>query len=144
MPDYSWPDPQHRKLLGTRQTRVDGPVKVTGRAKYTYDLVRPGMLYGVMVRSPHAHARITAIDTSAAEKMPGVKAVHRVVKEGDELYYAGDEVLALAADTEEHARDAARAIKVGYKELDHVVAEDEVLKDPDKKTTPGPLKGKFF
>jgi len=60
---------------------------------------------------------------------------------GRELWYAGDEVAAVAADTEEHAKDALRAIKVEYEVLDHVVSEEEVLKNPDKKTTPGPLKG---
>src|SRR5207253_10269245 len=60
---------------------------------------------------------------------------------GKELYYAGDEVLAVAADTEEHAKDALRAIKIEFDPLDHMVGEEEVIKNPDKKTTPGPLKG---
>ena len=60
---------------------------------------------------------------------------------GRELFYAGDEVAAVAADTEEHAKDALRAIKIEYDPLDFVVNEEEVLKDPKKKTTPGPLQG---
>ena len=91
--------PQKRRLIGTRVSRVDGPYKATGRARYSYDINRPGLLHSVMVRSPHAHAKIKSIDTAAAEKMPGVKAVHAVRKAGDEVYYAGDEILALAADT---------------------------------------------
>ena len=61
--------------IGTRPIRHDGVDKVTGRANYGADLSLPGMLYGVVVRSPHAHARILAIDTSAALQVPGVKGV---------------------------------------------------------------------
>ena len=61
--------------IGTRPIRHDGVDKVTGRANYGADLAMPGMLHGAVLRSPHAHARIVSIDTSAAEAMPGVKAV---------------------------------------------------------------------
>ena len=63
------------KWVGTRPIRPDGVPKVTGRAMYGADLKLPGMLYGKILRSPHAHARILTIDTSAAEKLPGVTAV---------------------------------------------------------------------
>ena len=69
---YTWPEKP--TLLGTAVKRLDGPDKVTGRAKYTYDINRPGMIYGKIVRSPHPHARIVSIDLSAAQKAPGVKA----------------------------------------------------------------------
>jgi xanthine dehydrogenase YagR molybdenum-binding subunit len=135
----SWP--KKRRLIGTRVQRLDGPAKATGKAKYTYDINRPGLLHAVLLRCPHAHARIKGLDTSAAEKMPGVKAVHLISKVGGELYYAGDEVLGLAADTEEHARDAARAVKVEYEVLDFLVKEADALKG-DKGTVPpvGPRK----
>src|SRR3989304_5232214 len=61
--------------IGTRPVRHDGVDKVTGRAAYGADITLPGMLHGVVLRSPHAHARITRIDTSAAESMAGVKAI---------------------------------------------------------------------
>ena len=61
--------------VGTRPIRPDGVDKVTGRASYGADLAMPGMIHGVVLRSPHAHARILSIDTKAAEEMPGVKAV---------------------------------------------------------------------
>src|SRR5919202_1228708 len=95
----SWP--KKRRLLGTNIQRLDGPEKATGRAKYTLDINRPGMLHGMFLRCPHAHAKIKSIDITPAEKMPGVKAVMLVnnAKEGKELFYAGDEVAALAADT---------------------------------------------
>jgi xanthine dehydrogenase YagR molybdenum-binding subunit len=137
----SWP--KKRRLIGTKVPRVDGPAKATGKAKYAYDINRPGMLHALMLRSPHAHAKIKSIDTAAAERMPGVKAVYRVLKAGDEVFYAGDEVLALAADTEEHAADALRAVKVEYEELPHVVKEEDVLTaKEDPKTVPpiGPRK----
>ena len=75
MAEYKWPDEDKRTWIGKRISRVDGPDKVSGRAKYSYDINRPQMLFGKMVRCPYAHAKVLSIDTSAAEKMPGVKAV---------------------------------------------------------------------
>src|SRR5581483_6157790 len=63
------------KVIGTRPIRHDGVDKVTGRAKYGADISLPGLLHGKVLRSPHAHAKIKSIDTSAALKLPGVKAV---------------------------------------------------------------------
>src|SRR6516225_10382967 len=63
------------KWVGTRPVRPDGVPKVTGRALYGADLAMPGMLVGRVLRSPHAHARIRAIDTAKAAALPGVKAV---------------------------------------------------------------------
>src|SRR5512137_1460572 len=62
-------------LIGKPVPRIDGRVKVTGTAVYADDLALPGMLYGKLLRSPYAHARIRKIDTSKAEKLPGVRAV---------------------------------------------------------------------
>src|SRR6185369_3165630 len=70
-PKYLWP--ATRTVLGTSVKRVDAPDKVTGRAKYTFDINRPGMLYGRIVRSPHPHARVVAIDLTAAQRAPGVR-----------------------------------------------------------------------
>src|SRR5262245_56580660 len=67
--------PKKRRLLGTRIKRLDGPDKATGRAKYTYDINRKGLCHGVFLRSPHAHAKIKSIDTTAARKTPGFKAL---------------------------------------------------------------------
>src|SRR5438105_5041461 len=93
--------PKNRRILGTRVARIDGAEKATGRAKYSFDINRPGMLHARILRSPYAHARVTSIDTSAAEKVPGFKALHIVAKPGTELYYAGDEIVGIACDTEE-------------------------------------------
>ncbi|MGA1368162.1 MAG: hypothetical protein ACO394_06550, partial [Blastocatellia bacterium] len=71
MAEYKWPEEGKRKYIGKRISRIDGPDKVSGKAKYTYDINRPGMLFGKVLRSPHAHAKIVSIDISVAEKMPG-------------------------------------------------------------------------
>ena len=71
-PRYAWP--ATRTVLGTPVKRFDGPDKVTGRARYTFDINRPGMLYARIVRSPHPHARVAAIDLAPARRAPGVRA----------------------------------------------------------------------
>ena len=71
MAEYKWPEESKRTHIGKRISRIDGPDKVSGRAKYTFDMNRPGMLFGKVVRSPYAHAKVVSIDTSVAEKMPG-------------------------------------------------------------------------
>src|SRR5262249_62138385 len=123
MPDdntkYSWPAAEKRSLIGKRISRVDGPDKVSGRAKYTYDLHRPGMLYGKVVRSPYAHCKVVSVDTSAAEKMPGVRAVHVIQGPGTEINWAGDDIVVLAADDEQTASDGLRAIKVESQQMPH-------------------------
>jgi xanthine dehydrogenase YagR molybdenum-binding subunit len=133
--------PEKRRLIGTKIQRLDGAAKATGKARYSFDINRPGMLFGMMLRCPYAHAKVKAINTATAEKMPGVKAIHLIAKEDSELYYAGDEVLALAADTEEHAHDALRAVKIEYQELPFLVSEEDALKDDKKTVSPvGPRK----
>jgi xanthine dehydrogenase YagR molybdenum-binding subunit len=125
MPNYAWPDADHRTLIGKRITRVDSSVKVSGQAKYTYDVDRPGMLYGKVLRCPYAHAKVISIDTSAAEKMPGVKAVHIVQGPGSTIHWEGDEIVAVAAIDEPTAEDAIRVIKVAYQQLPHLVSDAE-------------------
>jgi xanthine dehydrogenase YagR molybdenum-binding subunit len=125
MAEYAWPPAEKRKLIGKRISRVDGPQKVTGRAKYTYDVRRPGMLFGKIVRCPHAHARVKTIDTTAAEKLAGVRAIELMAEPGKEIFWAGDEVVALAAVDETTAEDAARAIRIEYEVLPHFVSDAE-------------------
>src|SRR5882724_4842614 len=123
MPEYKWPEAEKRSLIGKRISRVDGPHKVSGRAKYSYDIKRPGVLYARMLRSPHAHAKIVSIDVSAAEKMPGVKAVRIIQGVGKEIKWAGDDIIGVAAVDEATAEDAVRAIKVQYEILSHLVID---------------------
>jgi xanthine dehydrogenase YagR molybdenum-binding subunit len=122
---YAWP--KERRLLSTRVNRIDGPLKVAGRAKYSYDIKRPGMLYGRILRSPHPHARVVSIDLAPALKMPGVKAAVSIAKAGGKVMYVGDEVAAVAAATEDQARDAARAIKVEYEVLPFLASVEQAM-----------------
>ncbi|PYP88800.1 MAG: xanthine dehydrogenase family protein molybdopterin-binding subunit [Blastocatellia bacterium AA13] len=133
MADYKWPDAEKRTLIGKRISRLDGPAKASGKAKYCYDYNRQGLLYGKILRSPHAHAKIKSIDTSAAEKMPGVKAVKVIQGPGTEIFWAGDEIVGIAAVDEPTAEDAMRAIKIEYEVLPHHVI------DNDPKSTPQDL-----
>jgi xanthine dehydrogenase YagR molybdenum-binding subunit len=123
---YKWPE--KRTIIGTNVPRIDGALKVSGRAKYSFDRNLPGLLYGKILRCPHAHAKITELDLKPAEAMPGVKAVHVIKAAGSELRYAGDEIAALAAETEEQARDAIRAIKVKFEVLPFQWSEEEGIK----------------
>src|ERR1043165_6072534 len=114
-----WGANDKHALLNHSYTRVDGPLKVTGTARYTYDQRLPGMLYARVLRCPHAHARVTSLDTDAASKIPGVKAI--IPAPLTEVRFAGAPVAAVAATTPEIAGDAVRAIKVTYEVLPHVV-----------------------
>jgi len=128
MAEYKWPDADKRTHIGKRISRIDGPQKVSGRAKYSFDMNRPGMLFGKIVRSPYAHATVKKIDTSAAEAMPGVKAIHIMAEPGTptaEVKWAGASILALAAVDEPTAEDAARAIKVEYEVMPHLVVDND-------------------
>lgn len=128
MPGYAWPEGDRRTLIGKRVARVDSPEKVSGRAKYTYDTHRPGMLYGKVLRCPYAYAKVVSVDIGMAEKMPGVKAVQIVQGPGSMIYWEGDEVVAVAAIDERMAEDAIRAIKVQYRPLEHLVSDAEPSK----------------
>lgn len=125
MAEYQWPEPGKRNLIGKRVSRTDGPAKVSGKAKYTYDIKRPGMLYGKILRCPYAHARIISIDTSVAQKMAGVKAVKVIQGPGTEIHWAGDEVVGVAAMDELTAEEAIRAIQVEYEKLPHYVVDTD-------------------
>ena len=129
-------------------TAPDGPDKVTGAARYTFDVTLPGMLHAKVLRSPHPHARIVAIDTSKAEALPGVVAVvtggdaarlpdpyygvairDQPVIAIDKVRYVGDMVAAVAAFDEETAYRALALIDVHYDLLPPVSTIDEALAD---------------
>ncbi|MCL4795061.1 MAG: xanthine dehydrogenase family protein molybdopterin-binding subunit [Bryobacteraceae bacterium] len=132
MADYKWPAMSTRKAIGQRVSRIDGVEKSSGRAKYTSDYKRPNMLFAAPVTCPHAHARITKIDASAAEKMPGFKGMHLLDKEGSTVSWAMWDIGYVAAETELQARDAARAVKVEYEVLPHVVHDHDLTKAGDR------------
>jgi CO/xanthine dehydrogenase Mo-binding subunit len=144
---------QHFDYVGTRPVRHDGFDKVTGRANFGADFSLPDMLHGAVLRSPHAHARIVSIDTSAAEALPGVKAivVGREIPRTDKKVYLGGEgafdladmgdnalahdkvlynghaVAAVAAITLDIAREATRLIRVDYEILEPVMTLERAL-----------------
>jgi xanthine dehydrogenase YagR molybdenum-binding subunit len=136
----SWPT--NPELIGKSTRRIDGPDKTQGKAKYTYDLTRPNMLYGRFVRSPHAHARVVSIDLTEAQKAPGVKAALAVIdlSNPDQLThrvrYQGQEVAAVAAETEAQARDAARLVRVQYEVLPHLATVEQAMRPEAPKVFP--------
>ena len=134
------------KYIGTRPVRPDGLEKVTGRANFGADHALPGMLHGKVARSPHAHAHIRAIDTRAAEAVPGVlavitaadfpdrarfswrrKAFNDNLLASDKVFYHGHAVAAVAATSAAAAQAGADAVVVDYEVLDPVTDALEAL-----------------
>jgi CO/xanthine dehydrogenase Mo-binding subunit len=143
------------KWVGTRPIRPDGVPKVTGKAMYAADYTMPGAIVGRILRSPHAHARIRSIDTSRAERLPGVKAVvtakdfpdqkfeyvgpervavnfwhvTRNIMAREKALYEGHAVAAVAAIDAATAEEALSLIHVDYEVLPHVIDVDEAMKE---------------
>ena len=101
-PKYNW-SATPATVVGTRVKRLDGPDKVSGRAKYTFDVNRPGMLYARIVRSPYPHARVVSVDMAEAQRVKGFKTSLLIRDPADQktnvVMYQGDEVAAVVADT---------------------------------------------
>ena len=144
---------KNQSTLGQDVPQVNARAKVLGRAQYAGDLKVAGMLHGAVLRSPYPHARIVAIDTSAALALPGVKAVltgadapramwgvhhkeRRILAEGV-VRFAGEEVAAVAAASEEIARDALDHIQVEYEEMPAILTPDEALDEDAPDVHPG-------
>jgi CO/xanthine dehydrogenase Mo-binding subunit len=129
--------------IGQPVGRAEGPEKVTGAALYTADLNLPGLLVGKCLRSPYPHARITAIDASAARRVPGVHAVltgqdipnhlvGRMLRDlpmlaQDVVRFVGQKVAAVAADDADIAQEALNLIEVEYEELPAVLDPAEAM-----------------
>ncbi|HEU5287413.1 MAG TPA: xanthine dehydrogenase family protein molybdopterin-binding subunit [Candidatus Limnocylindria bacterium] len=132
---------QPLKIVGTRQRRYEDPARLMGQALYSSDIKLPGMLYTAILPSPHAHALIEDIDTSAAGALPGVRAIltyknaPKTVIGGppdqflmnQEVHFAGEEVAWVAADDIQTAREATRLIKVQYKVLPSISDVEKAL-----------------
>jgi xanthine dehydrogenase YagR molybdenum-binding subunit len=147
-----WPINKDLKYVGQSVERYDGLAKVSGRARYTSDVQLPGMLYAKFVNASVPHAKVLSIDTTAAEKYPGVRGVHVIqhVLGNAELRnpaldaakypvvrYAGQPVAAVAATTPAAAEDAAALIQVKYEAIPFVV-DDVKARHPDApKVFPG-------
>ena len=149
-------DEQEYKVVGTRPVRPDGADKVTGKANYSADINLAGMLYGKVLRSPHAHAVIRSIDTSKAEALPGVRAVvtsadiekpsgraselaegamvnykflsNNVLADGKALY-KGHAIAAVAASNPHVAEEALKLIEVDFEVLTPVMDAKEAMKE---------------
>lgn len=141
------------KTVGKSTPRIDGRLKVTGAAKYTADVRLPGMLFASMVTSPHPHARILSIDTSAADRHAQVRAVHILERLRDMaelrdkskelkskfpvVRFAGQPVAAVAATSQQAADEAARLVKVEYEPLPFVVDKDAAREEKAPLVFPG-------
>lgn len=139
--------------LGVGIPQVTARAKVLGRAVYAGDIRLPGMLHAKVLRSPYPHARIVAIDTAAARALPGVRAVltgddapaqlwgahhkERAVLARGVVRFCGEEVAAVAAVSEEIARDALDLIQVEYEELPAILSIDEALDEEAPPLHPG-------
>jgi 4-hydroxybenzoyl-CoA reductase alpha subunit len=132
-------------VINTRADRLDTPDKATGRALFVDDITKPGMLFGALLQSPLAHARILNIDTTEARRLPGVKAVVTAREAGgvkygvsparydetlfcvDKVRYVGDEIAAVVAVDLETALHAVELIKVDYEELPAVFTVEDAM-----------------
>jgi len=131
----SWPE--KTRIINTRYPRLDGLAKASGRAKYPSDERPEGTLFGVVLYSLHAHAKIKSLDSSAAEKMPGVKAIEVIAGPGKTVRYHGDDIAVIVAETEEQARDASQAIKIEYEHLPHAATETQAMAENAPKIVNG-------
>jgi CO/xanthine dehydrogenase Mo-binding subunit/aerobic-type carbon monoxide dehydrogenase small subunit (CoxS/CutS family) len=133
------------RFIGANVRRIDAPSKVSGALKYAGDMVMPGMLHVQVLRSPHPHARIVSIDTSAAQAMAGVGGVitcadvpgvdgfgvfvnDQPIMARDKVRYVGEAVAAVAAEDPLTARRACDAIKVVYEPLPAVFDPEEAMR----------------
>src|ERR1700730_4120067 len=147
-------DNPNNQWIGKRTPRPDGADKVTGRAAYAADTNMPGMIWGKVLRSPHAHARIKSIDTSKAEALPGVEAVMtakdivdfpiakgpvmlgiqdmrwmcRNVMAREKALFHGHPVAAVAAISQSIAAEALKLIEVDYEVLPHAIDVEDAMK----------------
>ena len=146
-------------VVGTSVPRVDAIEKVTGRARYTGDVALPGMLHGKILRSPHPHARLRAVDARRAEELGGVIAVltRDDLKDVDPYYgpvvhdrpllaldaarYVGEPVAAVAAESEAIAENAASLIRVEYEELPSALSAAAALAAGAPRLHEGPYRG---
>jgi xanthine dehydrogenase YagR molybdenum-binding subunit len=143
------------KVIGKPIDRLDGAQKVTGTARFTFDVQLPGMLYARRVVSTHAHARVTAVDTSEAEKYPGVRAVHVLnqpllqharlrdpkaepASRYPTVRYLGQPVAAVAAESQHAADAAAKLVNITYERLPHVTTIEEAMQEGASSVFPGP------
>lgn len=132
---YNWPASDEAKIIGKSPDRLDGIAKTTGAAKYTHDINLENQLIVRALGCPHAHCRVKSVDTSAAEKVPGVVCVHllnapKANDDGEvqapEIQTQGALIAAVAAETEAAAAEGVAKLKVEYELLDVFVEDDNL------------------
>jgi xanthine dehydrogenase YagR molybdenum-binding subunit len=143
-----WGPEAQLHVVGKPTARVDARERVTGAAEYSYDVALPGMLTAAGLRSPHPHARISRLDATRAQTLPGVRAILSHLNAGEftnpatklpifgsEMLYHGDLVALVVAETPEQAREAVRAIDVTYEPLPFVTNPEIALADDAPRVT---------
>ena len=125
---YHWPTKDQVSVIGQRQDRLDGLVKATGMAKYSYDINLKNMLVARALGCPHSHCRIKAIDTRAAEAVPGVVKVHVLphAEPDSEIQWQGELIAIVAAETEAIAVQGVAKLKVEYELLDAFTSDEDL------------------
>ena len=137
---YSWPLNHKARLIGKRVSRIDGHEKSTGTAKYTYDINLPQQLIVRALGCPHARCTVGGVDTSEAEKVPGVVLIHylKAPKPGDEpveIRADGTLLMAVAAETEAAAAEAVSKLDVTYSLEEPFVADHDLEAAESKQRT---------
>lgn len=128
--------PADTKYISHSTLRIDAPAKVTGRARYASDIQAEGWLYGMILRSKWAAARIANINLENALKVPGIKAAI-TVRDGERtVRYYGEELAAVAGVTKQACLDALRAIEVTATPLPHAVNETTGIKEDSPRVWP--------
>ena len=138
----SWPSRDEATLLGKEIDRIDGIEKASGRAKYAADTNTKGTLYARILTCKHGHAKVSQLDVEPARKMKGVHAVHVFRDVGTEIMYDGTPIVAIAAERDQIAQDALRAIKVNYEVLDHYVDDMDLQAATEAGRTKPPRENK--
>ncbi len=137
-------DPQGtHTLVGKEIQRLDGPVKASGQAKYANDTNPPGTLFAKLLTSPHAHAKLVALNLDKAKAVKGVKAVLAMAEVGQEVRYEGWPIVAIAAERPEYAEDGLRAIEIKFEVLSHFVDEADLKGAEAADVTDGGEKAKL-
>ena len=130
----AWPINEKLNVVGKRVRRTDARAKVTGEAKFTSDIQLRGMLYAKMLRSSVPHAKITSIDISKAERLPGVHAIHLFTNEDEtkgkyaDVKYVGQPLGGLAAESLDIAKEAIKLINIKYERKPFVIDVEEAMK----------------
>ncbi|MBM3999209.1 MAG: xanthine dehydrogenase family protein molybdopterin-binding subunit [Planctomycetes bacterium] len=138
MAEYSWPVREKSTVIGKSHDRLDGLAKATGSAKYTYDVNLKNQLIARALGCPLGHCRITSLDKSAAEKVPGVVHIDVLRDKGTEIEWEGELIAVVAAESEAAAAEGVKTIKVDYERLDIFVGDSDLAAaEKAGRTSPG-------